>query len=254
MSDAGARQGGGEAAGADGSAQPAKVLVVVAHPDDIDFGGAATIARWISDGADVTYCIVTDGDSGGSDRSQSRADMASVRRREQVAAAAVVGVDDVRFLGYPDGKLYSSLGLRRDISRVIRQVRPDRVVTQSPEHNWERLPASHPDHRAVGDATLDAIYPDARNPFAHPELLEEGLEPHIVEQVWVMASVHPTHWVDVTATFDLKIRALSCHVSQVAHMEDLAGFVQSRLTASARAGGLPDGHLAEEFLVVRAPR
>ena len=152
--------------------------MVTAHPDDVDFGAAGTVAAFTAAGVEVTYCIVTNGDAGGSDRTMSRAEMAALRQDEQRAAAAVVGVTDVRFLGHPDGMVQATLGLRRDISRVIRQVRPERVITQSPERNWDAIYASHPDHLAAGEAAVCAVYPDARNPFAHPELLgDEGLEP-----------------------------------------------------------------------------
>ncbi len=155
-----------------------RVLVVTAHPDDVDFGSAGTVAAFTSAGLEVTYCIVTNGEAGGSDRAMSRADMALLRQDEQRAAAAVVGVSDVRFLGHPDGMVQATIELRRDISRVIRQVRPERVVTQSPERNLEFIYASHPDHLAAGEAAVCAVYPDARNPFAHPELLDvERLEP-----------------------------------------------------------------------------
>ena len=153
-----------------------RVLAIAAHPDDLDFGAAGTIAVWTAAGIDVVYCIVTDGDAGGFDETFPRAEMAPLRRAEQTAAAKCVGVHDVRFLGYPDGRVEPSIGLRRDLARVIRQVRPDRVVCPSPERNYARIGISHPDHRAVGSAALDAVYPDARNPFAFPELAAgEGL-------------------------------------------------------------------------------
>ncbi len=146
-----------------------RILVINAHPDDVDFGAAGTVACWTEAGIEVTYCVVTDGDAGGSDPSVSRPDMAVLRRAEQTAAAKQVGVHDVRFLGYPDGRVEATIGLRRDLARVIRQVRPDRVVCPSPERNYLRIGTSHPDHRAVGSASLDAVYPDARNPFAFPD-------------------------------------------------------------------------------------
>ena len=161
-----------------------RVLVIAAHPDDVDFGSAGTIARWTDAGIDVIYCIVTDGEAGGSDPGISRADMATLRRGEQRAAAKQVGVHDLRFLGYPDGRVEATLELRRDLARVIRQVRPDRVVCPAAERNYARAGASHPDHRAVGSAALDAVYPDARNQFAFPELLaEEDLAAWTVREV-----------------------------------------------------------------------
>ncbi|HEY8692264.1 MAG TPA: PIG-L family deacetylase, partial [Chloroflexota bacterium] len=127
-----------------------RILMVAAHPDDIDFGAAGSVAVWTGLGLQVVYCIVTDGDAGGSDRSISRAEMAAIRREEQRAAAAEVGVDEVIFLGYADGRLVPSLELRRDLSREVRRFRPQRVVCPSPERNWERINASHPDHLAAG--------------------------------------------------------------------------------------------------------
>ena len=169
-----------------------RALVIAAHPDDIDFSAAGTVARWTDAGIEVTYCLVTDGDAGGFDESFPRAEMAPLRRKEQTAAAACVGVHDLRFLGYPDGRVEPSLALRKDLARVIRQVRPDRLICPSPERNYERIGASHPDHRAVGSAALDAVYPDARNPFAFPELLaDEGLQPWTVREVWVTAGPGP---------------------------------------------------------------
>ena len=171
-----------------------RVLIVTAHPDDVDFGTAGTVAAFTKAGLEVTYCIATNGDAGGSDRSVSRADMAVLRQREQRAAAAEVGVTDVHFLGHPDGRLQPTIELRRDISRVIRQVKPERVLTQSPERRWDFIFASHPDHLAAGEAAVCAVYPDARNPFAHPELLdEEGLEPWTVNELWISERDRPQH-------------------------------------------------------------
>ncbi|HXZ82564.1 MAG TPA: PIG-L deacetylase family protein [Acidimicrobiales bacterium] len=231
----------------------ARVLVVAAHPDDVDFGVAGSVALWTDAGIDVSYCIVTDGDAGGSDRSISRSEMAETRRSEQRAAASVVGVHDLHFLGYTDGALVATSELRRDLSRLLRSLRPDRVVCQSPERNWDALGASHPDHLAAGEATVAAFYPDARNPFAHPELLAEGLEPHVVRELWLAAHPQPNRAVDVTATFDRKIAALRCHVSQVGEGEWLATRVGDWLVTGARRAGLAPGRLAEVFRVVTAP-
>ena len=228
-----------------------RVLVVVAHPDDVDFGAAGTVAAWVKAGVQVSYCIVTDGDAGGSDRSITRQEMAGIRRQEQRQAAATVGVSEVEFLDYPDGLLTASLELRRDLSRIIRRLRPDRVLAQSPERNWNRLRASHPDHLAAGEAAVCAVYPDARNQFAHPELLEEGLEPFSVPELWLMAAPEVTHAVDVTDTFALKIAALRCHRSQVGDGAELEDRLRGWLAAEARRVGLPDAHLAESFRAVR---
>jgi LmbE family N-acetylglucosaminyl deacetylase len=229
----------------------ARILVVCAHPDDVDFGVAGSVAHWTKGGVEVSYCIVTDGDAGGSDRSMPRQEMARLRRREQQEAAAEVGVTDVEFLGYPDGRLTASMDLRRDVSRQIRRLRPDRVVCQSPERIWDRLPASHPDHLAAGEASVCAVYPDARNPFAHPELLEEGLEPFAVPELWLMADPRTTHVVDVTDTFPLKIAALRRHRSQVGDAEGLEDRIRSWLSAGAERAGMPAGRLAESFHAVQ---
>ena len=228
-----------------------RVLVVTAHPDDVDFGASGTIATLVSEGSTVTYCIVTDGHAGGSDRTVSRSDMAALRRREQTAAALELAVTDVRFLGYLDGELTVTHDLRRDISRVIRQVRPTLVITQSPERNWERIAASHPDHLAAGEATMQAIYPDARNPFAHPALLnDEGLEPWSVPTVWLMAARGANHYIDVTDHVERKFAALSRHESQIDDMDVARARVTEWMSAVATAVGLPEGRLAEGFMQV----
>ncbi|MGO8686291.1 MAG: PIG-L deacetylase family protein [Candidatus Dormibacteria bacterium] len=226
-----------------------RVLVVVAHPDDCDFGCAGTTARWSDAGIEVSYCIVTDGQAGGWDRSVPRDRMAGIRRGEQTAAARVVGVTDLTFLGYSDGELTASHELRRDISRVIRQKRPERVVTQSPERSWSRIFASHPDHLAAAEAAICAVYPDARNPFAHLELLEsEGLEPHTVSELWLMGSPERVNvWSDVTATADRKLEALRCHRSQYEEWEPLEQRVRAWLHTAAESAGLSEGSSAEGF-------
>jgi LmbE family N-acetylglucosaminyl deacetylase len=229
-----------------------RALVVVAHPDDVDFGAAGTVATWTDEGVVVTYCVVTDGDAGGFDPAVPRDQIGGIRQAEQRAAAKEVGVDDVRFLGYPDGRLDVTFDLRRDISRVIRQVRPQRVLLQSPERNWERIGASHPDHRATGEAALCAVYPDARNPFTHVELAGEGLEAWTVPEVWVMAgpSGSANRWVDVTDVFDRKVAALLRHESQTSHMDDLDGLLRGWLGRNAAEAGYAEGRLAEAFKVV----
>ena len=227
-----------------------RVLVVSAHPDDVDFGAAGSVATWTAAGAEGAYCIVTDGQEGGSDRSISREEMAAIRRDEQRAAAKEVGVADVTFLGFPDGRLTPSLEVRAALSRVIRTFRPDRVVAQSPERNWARIYASHPDHLAAGEATACAVYPDARNPFAHPELLAEGLEPHVVPELWVMATERADRAVDVTDAFGRKLAALACHRSQGTDGGHLEPMLREWMGSTAVAAGLGEGRLAEAFHVV----
>jgi LmbE family N-acetylglucosaminyl deacetylase len=234
-------------------AEIGRILVITAHPDDVDFGAAGTVATWTDAGIEVSYCVVTNGDAGGSDRSVPRDEMATLRQAEQTAAAKQVGVTDLHFLGYPDGRVEPTLALRKDLARVIRLLRPDRVLCQSPERNYARLGVGHPDHRAVGSASLDAIYPDSRNPFAFPELLaQEKLEPWTVREVWISGGPTPTHCVDVTDTFGRKVAALRSHVSQVRDIDNLEEMLRTRLGRTAVEGGLPEGRVAEAFHVIQS--
>ena len=228
-----------------------KVLVVVAHPDDVDFGSGGTVATWIAEGHEVVYCLVTDGQAGGSDNTVTREQVAQTRRLEQTAAAKILGVTELHWLGFQDGAVVADLNLRREISAIIRIVKPDRVLTQSAERNYSRIYASHPDHLATGEATLCAIYPDARNEFAFSELLSErGLAPHAVPETWIMAGPNPKHFVDTTDVMDKKITALLCHESQHPDPAGLPTRMRSWGEMIATAGGLPAGRTAEAFLVV----
>ncbi|GAA3136219.1 PIG-L family deacetylase [Planomonospora alba] len=225
-----------------------RVLAVVAHPDDVDFAAAATVARFTDRGAEVVYCVVTDGDAGGFERRTDGGGMAGLRRDEQRAAAEVVGVRDLRFLGYRDGVVEQTLDLRRDIARVIRQVRPDLVITHSPERNYSFVAPSHPDHRAVGGAAVDAVYPDARNPYAFPGLLrEEGLAAWTVREVWLDGHETPDHYVDVTGTFERKLAALRAHASQTAHVEGFEESIREHFSRMAERAGFGPGRYAEAF-------
>jgi len=231
--------------------QVRRVLAVAAHPDDLDFGAAGTVATWTAAGTQVTYLICTRGDQGGFDDTP-REEMPAIRESEQRAAAKAVGVTDVRFLdGFRDGWLDPTHELQREIVRVIRQVRPDRMLIPSAERNWERIQASHPDHLAAGEAAIRAIYPAARNPFSYPELLStEGLEPWTVRETWVMAHPGAAHAIDITDTFERKLEALRSHRSQISHVEDLEGMLRTWGERTAQAAGMPDGRLAEVFQVV----
>ncbi|HXY43050.1 MAG TPA: PIG-L deacetylase family protein [Acidimicrobiales bacterium] len=244
--EAGSRSGPTE----DSAAPAGKVLVVTAHPDDVDFAAAGTVAAWTAAGTEVVYCVITDGAAGASEPGVDLATLPLRRQSEQRKAAAEVGVSDVRFLGYPDGRLEITYELRRDLTRVIREVRPDRVLAQSPERNWERIRASHPDHLAAGEATLRAVYPDARNPYAHPELRAPGLEAHEVGEVWLMASPRADRFVDITSVIERKIAALTCHESQVGDPAELEEFVRRWTASTAARGGLGPGRHAEAFQVV----
>lgn len=197
--------------------QPKRVLAVGAHPDDIDFGAAATMALWAKQGAEVYYLIVTDGSKGTSDRDLTSEELIKMRRYEQRAAVKTLGAKDVHFLSYVDGELEISRGLKQDLVRAIREIRPDTVVTMDPTVVYTTNPGSinHPDHRAVGQATLDAVYPMARDYLEFPELLDEGLEPHKVSHVFLITFEKHDCVIDVSETFDLKLAALGKHSSQI---------------------------------------
>lgn len=191
--------------------------MVSAHPDDPEFGAGGAIARLADSGAEVTYVIVTDGSQGGEDPKQKDAELVAIRQKEQRAAAKVLGVKRVEFLGYKDGHLAPDLKLRRDIVREIRKYKPDLVITHIPGRVLDApMGGSHPDHLAVGEATMAAVYPDSRNPRAFRALLKEGLKPHIVKEVWIPFWTQGDYLVDITPTLDRKIMALHKHQSQVA--------------------------------------
>jgi LmbE family N-acetylglucosaminyl deacetylase len=227
-----------------------RALIICAHPDDVDFGAAGTVATWTDRGIAVTYCLVTDGDAGGFDPAFPRSEIGPLRRREQTAAAAAVGVKDLVFLGYPDGRLVVSLDLRRDLSRVIRQIRPQRVMIQSPVRNLDRLFASHPDHLAAGEASICAVYPDARNEFTFTDLMAEGHEPWTVAETWIMGGATPNTYVDVTDHLGRKFEALRAHASQHRDPDGMEQRVRGWLAATAAQAGMPDGRSAEAFQVL----
>lgn len=229
-----------------------RALVVAAHPDDADFGAAGTIAGWTDAGIAVTLVLCTRGEQGGFDETP-RAEMPAIREREQKGASAELGVSDVRFLdGWSDGWLVPAPELQRALVAVIRDVRPRRVLCQSPERIYQRLQASHPDHLAAGEATVRAVYPAAENPFAWPELIDEGLPPWKVTELWLMAHPETSHVVDTTDHFPRKLAALQAHASQTGHQGDgLEGMLRQWNGRTASAAGLPEGRLAEAFAVTR---
>jgi len=227
-----------------------RVLVVMAHPDDCDFGAGGTIAQWTSQGIEVSYCIITNGDQGGEESGIPVEEMAKVRQQEQRDAGKALGVTQITYLNYRDGWLMPSIELRKEIVKAIRIAKPDRMVVQSPERNWERIYSSHPDHLAAGETAIQAVYPDARNPFAFPELKAAGLEPWRVREVWITGSPTPNHFVDITETFSKKIAALRAHVSQTAHNKELENMVRSWGERNAEANGLAQGRVAEIFKVI----
>lgn len=227
-----------------------RALVVVAHPDDPEFPAGGTIATLTDAGTAVTYVIVTDGSKGTGDRSMTAAALVEQRAHEQRAAAKTLGVADVVFLGLPDGEVVPDLALRHALTREIRRHRPDVVITHDPSTYYTDSYVNHPDHRAVGQATLEAIFPTARDFLNAPHLLAEGLEVHKVREVWLTLNPNPDHIVDITATFDRKIAALHAHRSQFADPDALAQRIRERAALVGAARGLA---LAEGFKRIVLP-
>lgn len=221
----------------DSSTQPKRVLGVFAHPDDPEFFCGGTIARWAADGAEITFLLATSGDKGSADPEMTHERLSAIREEEERNAARVLGVKEVIFLRYLDGELQPNLALRRDIVRIIRLKQPDVVVTCDPTVFWmgERA-INHPDHRAIGEATLDAVYPTARDRLNFVELeRDEGLNPHKVKQIWISLTQSPTTEMDVSAYLETKIAALREHKSQIADMEAMAERQRSRHDPEAPA-------------------
>ena len=227
-----------------------RILVVVAHPDDAEFGCAGSVARWIADGCEVFYCLLTSGNRGSDDPTMTPERLAAVREAEQQAAARVLGVKHVIFCHYPDGELEDTREARRDVVREIRRARPDRVVTTNPFPSLNPY-SGHRDHRHAGRLALDAVYPYARDRLHFPEVLAEGFEPHKVREVYLMGHEDPDVVVDITGTMDRKVEALRCHASQ---FRDFAG-VEGRVRERAADLGKPHGYTyAEVFRSVSLPR
>ena len=212
-------------------------MVVFAHADDAEWGCSGTVAKWCAEGWEVVYVVCTDGSKGTSDPDMSGARLAEIRQQEQRDAGAVLGLQDVVFLGYEDSMLEPTLDLRRDIARQIRRYKPDVVICESPvrrlSHNgW----LGHPDHLAAGEAAMSAVFPSARDHLTFPELLEEGLEPHKVHEVWVPDGEEPDQFVDVTANMETAIEALKQHRTQVDDEDVGAHWQHWRRRTGERAG------------------
>jgi len=228
-----------------------RVLCFTAHPDDIDFGAAGTVAAWTAAGVQVSYCIMTDGDAGGFDPEQ-REEIVRLRVAEQQRAAALVGVTDIHYLHQRDGYLEPSHEVMRDVVRLIRQLRPDVVLSMHPERNWDRIQKSHPDHLAVGEAVTRAVYPALENPFAYPELAESGLEAYKLPWLWLFAGPEEreNHFVDVTEHVESKLAAIHIHVSQHPDVDAMERTVRGLMLGTGARAGFPAGRSAEAFHVV----
>ena len=209
-----------------------RILVILAHPDDPEFFCGGSIARWTHAGHHVSYCLLTCGDKGTQDRSITPDALCSLRQEEQNAAAAVLGVDQVQFLDYPDGYLVPDIQLRRDITRVIREEQPDVLVTCDPTNLYvKETYLNHPDHRAAGQAPLDAVFPAARDHLTFIELWrDENLEPHIVREVWISLPGEANVTLDVTEYWEMKLQALYHHKSQIGDPALLEERLRSRHT------------------------
>ncbi|OGD94635.1 hypothetical protein A3C33_01165 [Candidatus Curtissbacteria bacterium RIFCSPHIGHO2_02_FULL_42_58] len=195
---------------------PKIVLAVFAHPDDVDFGAAGSIAKWVKTGAKIYYLIATRGCKGSTDPKMNSEKLAKVRQKEQQAAARVLGVGKVYFLGHTDGELEPALQLKEEIVRFIREVRPDTVLTFDPlmRYSQSRGFVNHPDHIAIGEATLAAVYPLARDRLTFPAHQKAGLVPHKVREILLTNFDEQNFFVDITKTFEKKLAALKCHRSQ----------------------------------------
>ena len=224
-----------------------RILGIFAHPDDSEFMVGGTAARWADEGAEIVYCIVTDGAAGSNDPHQDLAELVRIRKAEQRAAAAVLGVREVLFLDYPDGTLQPTIELRRELTRIIRQLKPDRVVCGDPTavfygDNY----INHPDHRAAAEAALYAVFPSAVTRPIFPELLAEGYEPHQVKEVYISGAAQPNIYIDISATLERKIEALRCHKSQLDPGD--GAWVREWAAETGKAAGL---EYAEAFRVMR---
>lgn len=223
------------------------VMIVVAHPDDAEFSSAGTLARFVEEGFDVTTVVCTSGDKGTDRRDITSRELADMREAEQLEASRRLGVQQTEFLRGGDGELTPDLDLRGKVVRMIRKHRPDIVITHDPFRPY----ALHPDHRAVGTATVDAVYPTARDPLYFPEHLDEGFEPHKVAELWLYGSDAPDKFIDISATVDKKVESLKAHASQVGTAETLGERIRDRARDRGKDHGV---EMAESFKVIRLRR
>jgi LmbE family N-acetylglucosaminyl deacetylase len=217
---------------------PNCALVVSAHPDDLDFGCNGTVALWTRAGCRVVYVICTNGDKGTDDPDIPAEELSRTRQREQTEAARLVGVQEVIFMGIEDGELENTPDLRRRLVEVIRKTRPQVVFCQDPANRaFENAYVSHRDHREAGEATFDALYPAVGNSRFFPELLAQGLRPHRVQEAFFFGTHNPNHWVDISQVFDLKLKALFCHESQLGNRDGFEEFIRERFQEVGRRVG-----------------
>lgn len=224
------------------------ILTIIAHPDDAEFGAAGSIAAWTAEGKTVVYVVCTGGGKGTSDRNVSPADLERIRQQEQRAAASVLGVSEVVFLGMEDQGLEDTREFRETVVRLIRRYRPEKVISSDPYRRY----LWHRDHRIVGQVVMDALFPYARDHLAYPDLLEEGLEPHKVKEALFFGTDEVNHWIDISDTFEIKLEALICHATQIRELkvDNLESWLRARCRRLAEGS---DFTLAEAFHRVKLP-
>ncbi len=211
---------------------PKRVMIMMAHPDDPEFFCGGTVALWAREGAEIIYLILTNGNKGSDDPAMTPQLLINLRREEQLSAANLLGVKTIIFLDEPDGELRATLQLRQQVVREIRRHRPEIVVCPDPTaYYFGSTYVNHPDHRAAGRVALEAIFPAARNRMYHPELLDEGLMPHAVHEIFLVGALQPDRWVDITEVMDLKIRAIQSHASQLTDSQGAIERVRQRAEA-----------------------
>ena len=227
------------------------IMVVAAHPDDPEFGAGGTVAKFVMEGWQAIYVICTNGDKGTQDLNMTSEKLAKIREQEQKNAARVLGVSEVVFLRYPDGELVDGPEFRGKLVRLIRKYRPDIVITHDPNRKY----MGHHDHRVTGIVCMDAVFPYSRDHLFYPEHKAQGLMPHKVGEVYLTGSEEPNIFVDISETFTMKVKAISCHVSQVGnHTNDWARWVKGRKKQALTMGkehGIP---LAEAFHTIEIRR
>lgn len=224
-----------------------KVMVIMAHPDDAEFTSAGTVAKWVAEGREVIYVMVTSGDKGSGDLAMTSDRLAPIREQEQLDVARVLGLKEVLFLRYPDGGVEDTADFRRQLVRLIRQYKPDIVMTHDPYRKYN----FHRDHRVVGSVTMDAIFPAARDHLYFPELMAEGFTPHKVAEIYLWGPEIPDCWIDISETFDKKMDALRCHVSQVGSAVGLETRMREWAAIAGEKAGYP---LAEAFKKIEMRR
>lgn len=233
-------------------APPERAMVIAAHPDDIEFVVAGSLAKWVQAGTRVRYVLATSGDAGSHEPGMSRQALARIREAEQRAAAQVVGVDEVVFLGYPDCEVEPTLALRRDLVREIRRFKPDTIVCFDPTRLFvDGGYINHPDHRAVAQAAVDAVAPTASMPLAFEDLREQGLEPHRVKELLVASNSESNVWIDISETIELKIEALRQHASQFTDGWDPGEMLRDWAVQSGEKAGVPYAEAYRRIVLVR---